>query len=110
MSTKDRQDSFAFASIGIQVALWVLMILFAFMDRRKLISYGYLRPARVWWILLVPPLVYLIMRGVEIDRQRSAAERRGDEHVEPFEQSLDRPEQPGSRRAGSIPLPAPVLA
>ena len=64
-----RQDNITFASIWIQVTLWVLMVLFALMDRRKLISYGYLRPARVWWLLLLPPLLYLIMRGVAISRE-----------------------------------------
>ena len=68
-STQARQDSITFASVWIQVALWVLMVLFALMDRSKLISYGYVRPSRVWWILLLPPLVYLIMRGVGISRE-----------------------------------------
>ena len=53
-SAQERQTNFEFASIWIQVALWVLMVLFALMDRRQLISFGHLRPARAWWILLFP--------------------------------------------------------
>jgi hypothetical protein len=68
-SAQARQSSIEFASIWIQVGLWVLLVLFALMDRRKLLSFGYLRPARAWWILLFPPLIYLIMRGVGISRE-----------------------------------------
>lgn len=68
-SNQARESTIAFASVWIEVALWALLLLFAVMDRRKLLSFGYLHPARVWWILLFPPLVYLIMRGVAISRE-----------------------------------------
>jgi hypothetical protein len=64
-----RSSDIAIGSVWIQVALWVLQILFTIMDRRKLRSFGYSRPASFWWILLLPPLIYLIMRGVVISRE-----------------------------------------
>ncbi|MDQ1546231.1 MAG: hypothetical protein QOH69_1135 [Actinomycetota bacterium] len=68
-TAQTRQGSITFASVLIQLALWLLMVLFALTDRRKLKSYGYIRPASVLWILLFPPLLYLIMRGVAISRE-----------------------------------------
>jgi hypothetical protein len=65
----ERNADITFASLWIPVALFVLQILFTLMDRRKLRSFGYLRPASFWWILLLPPLVYLIMRAVVISRE-----------------------------------------
>lgn len=53
--------------IGLGVLL--LNVLFAVLDRRKLQSFGYLRPASVWWILLAPPLAYLIVRGIAVSRE-----------------------------------------
>jgi hypothetical protein len=44
----------AIALIGLGV--FVLSVLFAVMDRRKLQSFGYLHTASIWWILLAPPL------------------------------------------------------
>jgi hypothetical protein len=64
-----RNADIAFASVWIPVALFVLQVLFTLMDRRKLRSFGYLRPASFWWILLLPPLLYLIMRAVVISRE-----------------------------------------
>jgi hypothetical protein len=48
--------------------VFVLEILFAAADRRKLVRWGYLRPASVWWILL-GPLFYLIFRAVAVRRE-----------------------------------------
>ena len=68
-TAETRQSSIAFASILIQLALWLVMVLLALTDRRKLRSFGYDRLASVLWILLFPPLLYLIMRGVAISRE-----------------------------------------
>lgn len=68
-SRQQRVDSITFASLWIPTALWILQVLFVLMDRRKLRSFGYLRTATVWWILLLPPLLYLIMRGVAVSRE-----------------------------------------
>lgn len=57
----------AIALIGLGV--FFLNVLFAVMDRRKLQSFGYLQPASVWWILLAPPLAYLIVRGIAVSRE-----------------------------------------
>jgi hypothetical protein len=68
-SVQARQSTIEFASIWISVALWFLQVLFVLLDRRKLRSYGYARPASFWWILLLPPLIYLIMRGIAVSRE-----------------------------------------
>jgi hypothetical protein len=64
-------NTYLAGSVAVEIALWVLMLLFAVMDRRKLRSLGYLRTASIWWILVLPftPLVYLIMRGVAVSRE-----------------------------------------
>ena len=64
-----RNAEIAVASLWIPAALFILQVLFTLMDRRKLRSLGYLHRASFWWILLLPPLVYLIMRGVAISRE-----------------------------------------
>jgi Protein of unknown function (DUF2510) len=70
LDTEVKRDAdITFASLWIPVALFVLQVLFTLMDRRKLRSFGYLRLASFWWILLLPPLVYLIMRAVVISRE-----------------------------------------
>jgi Protein of unknown function (DUF2510) len=58
-----------YASFAVEVGLLALQLLFAAMDRRKLRSLGYLQTASIWWVLLVPPLIYLIMRGVAVSRE-----------------------------------------
>jgi hypothetical protein len=52
----------------LAVGSFVLEILFALADRRKLLSWGHLQPASVWWILL-GPLFYLIFRAVAVRRE-----------------------------------------
>jgi hypothetical protein len=58
-------------TVAVQIGLWVLLLLFAAMDRRKLRSLGYLRTASIWWILVIPftPLLYLVMRGIAVSRE-----------------------------------------
>jgi Protein of unknown function (DUF2510) len=56
------------ASIVIGLGVFLLNVLFAVMDRRKLRSFGYLHTASIWWILLAP-LAYLIVRGVAVSRE-----------------------------------------
>ena len=53
---------------ALAVGSFVLEILFALADRRKLLSWGHLRPASVWWMLL-GPLFYLIFRAVAVRRE-----------------------------------------
>lgn len=53
---------------AIEFGVFLLQVLFAVMDRRKLQNFGYLQPASVWWILLTP-LGYLIARGVAMSRE-----------------------------------------
>jgi len=57
------------ALLGIELGLLVLELLFAAMDRAKLRSLGYLQVASIWWILLLGPLLYLILRGVAVSRE-----------------------------------------
>jgi hypothetical protein len=57
-----------FAIVAIGFGVFLLEILFAAMDRRKLQSFGYLQPASVWWVLLAP-LAYLIVRGIAVSRE-----------------------------------------
>ncbi|HEX3678241.1 MAG TPA: DUF2510 domain-containing protein [Galbitalea sp.] len=58
-----------YTTLGVEIGVFLLEVLFASMDRRKLQSLGYLQPASVWWILLAAPLVYLIMRGIAVSRE-----------------------------------------
>ena len=58
-----------FVYVGIQVGVLVLELLFAAMDRAKLRSLGYLQLTSIWWILLLGPLLYLILRGVAVSRE-----------------------------------------
>jgi hypothetical protein len=56
------------AILGIAIVLVLVDILLAISDRRKLRSSGFLQTASVWWILL-GPVVYLIVRAVNIWRE-----------------------------------------
>ena len=62
-------NSLIFISPAIEVGVFLLQVLFAVMDRQKLRSFGYVQPASVWWILLAPPLAYLIARSVAVSRE-----------------------------------------
>jgi hypothetical protein len=53
------------ASLGILV---LLTVSFVVRDRRRLQELGHDRPASTWWILLAPPLAYLIARTVSTHR------------------------------------------
>jgi Protein of unknown function (DUF2510) len=53
---------------AIEFGVFLLQVLFAVMDRRKLQSFGYLQRASVWWVLLTP-LAYLIARGIAVSRE-----------------------------------------
>ena len=53
------------AALGIIVLLTVSLIV---RDRRRLQELGHNRPASTWWILLAPPLAYLIARTVSTHR------------------------------------------
>ncbi len=68
-SAQEQSSSIASATIWIQVVVWVVQVLFVLMDRRKLREFGYLRLASLWWILLLPPFIYLLMRGIVISRE-----------------------------------------
>ncbi|MCU1441061.1 MAG: hypothetical protein JWP85_2058 [Rhodoglobus sp.] len=54
-----------FAALGIIVLLTVSLVV---RDRRRLQELGHDRPASTWWILLAPPLAYLIARTVSTHR------------------------------------------
>jgi hypothetical protein len=55
-------------TVGVQVGGWAIQLLFAWMDQRKLRSYGYMQTAAIWWVLLTP-LAYLIARGIAVHRE-----------------------------------------
>jgi hypothetical protein len=55
--------------LGGYALVFVLMLLFAEADRRKLRSLGYLRIPSLWWMLLFASLVYLIVRTVYVWRE-----------------------------------------
>jgi hypothetical protein len=51
-------------------AIGILLLLFAASrDRARLRSFGYLQLTSVWWVLLVAPLVYLIIRTIRVRRE-----------------------------------------
>ena len=52
-----------FGSLAIP---YLITLVFAEIDRRKLRSLGYLKIPSLWWMLLSPPLVYLIVRTVYV--------------------------------------------
>ena len=54
------------AEVVVSIIAWVLMVVAAAGDNASLKRHGYLRPTSVLWILLVPPLVYLIIRTVRV--------------------------------------------
>jgi hypothetical protein len=54
------------AVIGASAVAFFITVLFAEADRRKLRSLGYLTITSLWWMLLAPPLVYLILRTVRV--------------------------------------------
>jgi Protein of unknown function (DUF2510) len=56
------------ARVGLTLVLYVIPIFLASVDRRKLRSLGYVKPASVWWSLL-GPLFYLIFRAVAVSRE-----------------------------------------
>jgi hypothetical protein len=53
------------AALGIIVLLTVALVV---RDRRRLQELGHNKPASTWWILLAPPLAYLIARTVSTHR------------------------------------------
>jgi hypothetical protein len=61
-------NSLTFILPAIQFGVFLLGVLFAAMDRSKLRSFGYLRPASIWWTLLAP-WAYLIARGIAVSRE-----------------------------------------
>jgi hypothetical protein len=52
--------------LGGYAVVFLLTLLFAEADRRKLRSLGYLKIPSLWWMLLAPPLIYLILRTVSV--------------------------------------------
>jgi branched-subunit amino acid transport protein len=54
------------AILGAGIIVWLLMILAAARDGARLRRLGFLKTASPLWILLVPPLVYLIVRTVRV--------------------------------------------
>ena len=54
------------AAIGLIVLL--LTVALALRDKRRLLDLGHDRPASEWWVLLAPPLAYLIARTVSVHR------------------------------------------
>ena len=52
--------------IGSLAIPYLITVAFAEIDRRKLRSLGYLKIPSLWWMLLAPPLVYLIVRTVYV--------------------------------------------
>jgi len=62
-----------FWGVGVVVGIvvWLLMLLAAARDQARLRRFGYLKPTSILWILLLPPLVYLIIRTVRIRSEAS---------------------------------------
>lgn len=54
------------AAIGLIMLLTTISL--AQRDKRRLAELGHERPASVWWVLLAPPLGYLIARTVAVHR------------------------------------------
>ncbi len=54
------------AAIGIIILL--LAVALAQRDKRRLLDLGHERPASEWWVLLAPPLAYLVARTVSVHR------------------------------------------
>ncbi len=52
--------------LGVGAVVYLITLFFAEADRRRLKSLGYLRVPSLWWMLLVPPLIYLILRTVAV--------------------------------------------
>lgn len=52
--------------LGAVAVVFLINLLFAEADRRKLRSLGYSAVPSLWWMLLAPPLVYLIVRTVRV--------------------------------------------
>ena len=55
--------------LGASAVVFLVTLFFAEADRRKLRSLGYLAVPSLWWMLLAPPLVYLIVRTVRVWRE-----------------------------------------
>jgi hypothetical protein len=51
---------------GAAAVVFLVIVLFAEADRRKLRSLGYLSVPSLWWMLLAAPLAYLIVRTVKV--------------------------------------------
>jgi hypothetical protein len=54
------------AILGSLAVPYLITLVFAEVDRRKLRSLGYVKIPSLWWMLLSPPLVYLIVRTVYV--------------------------------------------
>jgi hypothetical protein len=56
--------------VPVVVALIILLltVALALRDKRRLLDLGHDRPASEWWVLLSPPLAYLIARTVSVHR------------------------------------------
>lgn len=52
--------------LGTGAVVFLVLVLCAEADRRKLKSLGYLKVPSLWWMLLLPPLIYLILRTVAV--------------------------------------------
>jgi hypothetical protein len=52
--------------LGSSAIAFLISLFFAEADRRKLRALGYLKVPSLWWMLLAPPLVYLIVRTVVV--------------------------------------------
>ena len=51
---------------GSSAIVFLISLLFAEADRRRLRSLGFLKVPSLWWMLLSPPLAYLIVRTVVV--------------------------------------------
>jgi len=57
-----------YVPVAIGLVILLLAVALALRDKRRLLDLGHERPASEWWVLLAPPLAYLVARTVSVHR------------------------------------------
>lgn len=57
-----------YVPVALGLIILLLTVALALRDKRRLLDLGHERPASEWWVLLAPPLAYLIARTVSVHR------------------------------------------
>ena len=57
------------ALVCVQIVIVFLRVILAYVDRNTLRLWGFSNPASPWWMLLWPPLLYLIVRTSRVRRE-----------------------------------------